>query len=356
MAELRTGWTTGCCAALAAKAATQALFGGRFPNRISIRLPQGQQPCFPPTAMKTGDGWAECGVIKDAGDDPDVTHGALIMARVERGASGSGVAFRAGVGVGVVTRRGLPLPVGEPAINPAPRRMIAQTVAQVCRVHDAPADLIVTISVPGGEELARRTWNARLGVVGGLSILGTTGIVRPFSCAAWIASIHQGVDVARAEGLSHVIAATGATSEATARARHGLPTGACLDMGDFVGGTLKYLRRHPIERLTLAGGVAKFAKLAMGALDLHSKRSPVDFARLQNWLHERGLSDVGGAAQIADANTVLEAYQRLGPPFARLVAIEAKGKALEVLRGAPVEVELMLVDRAGEVAAIEGFG
>ncbi len=230
--------------------------------------------------FRSGDGWAEAGIIKDAGDDPDVTHGAMILARVRRGAPGSGVTFRAGPGVGIVTRPGLPIPPGEPAINPVPRRMMTEALIAIAACCDTPADFEVEISVPGGEALALRTWNPRLGIEGGLSILGTTGIVRPFSCAAWIASIHRGIDVARASGLAHAIGSTGATSEHAAQQHCGLPDHAMLDMGDFAGGMLKYLRRHPIPRVTIAGGFGKLAKLAQGALDLHSARSQVDFTRL----------------------------------------------------------------------------
>ena len=348
---LRKGWTTGCCAALAAKAAVTALFYGGFPDRVSFRLPGGERPAFQPVGARQGRDWAECGIVKDAGDDPDVTHGATIVARVSRGATGSGITFRAGPGVGTVTLPGLPVPEGEPAINPVPRRMIREAVLEAVPEHARPPDLAVTLSVPGGETLAQRTWNPRLGIVGGISILGTTGIVRPFSCAAWIASIQRGIDVAAARGRPHVIAATGSTSERAARERHGLEETDCLDMGDFVGGTLKYLRRHPIPQLTLAGGIAKFTKLSLGALDLHSKRSQVDFRKLGIWLEGQGLPADG----VENANTVLEVYTRLGRPFAERVAKRAQERALSVLGGAPIEVEVLLCDRSGAVLAIERF-
>ena len=162
-------------------------------------------------------------MIKDAGDDPDVTHGARIRVTVRRGDPGTGVIFIAGEGVGVVTRPGLPIPVGEPAINPAPRQLIRELVAEIARDQGDAGDLEVTIAVPGGEILAKRTANGRLGIVGGLSILGTTGIVVPYSCSAWIHSIHRGIDVARASGLDHVAAATGSTSERAVQLLYGLP-------------------------------------------------------------------------------------------------------------------------------------
>ena len=349
-ATLRRGWSTGCCAALAAKAATLALLGRGFPERVAFRLPGGEVPELAPIRKRQGKGWAECGIIKDAGDDPDVTHGATIVARVAHTRAGRGTVFRAGPGVGRVTLPGLPLAVGEPAINPTPRRMILAAIAEAAAAEPL-RDVVITLSVPGGAALARRTWNPRLGILGGISILGTTGIVRPFSCSAWIASIHRGVDVAVARGSPHVIAATGARSEAAARRRHGLAEADCLDMGDFVGGTLKYLRRHPVPRLTLAGGVGKFTKLALGALDLHSARSQVDFARLAAWLEERGVD----AAGVRQANTVLEVSTRLGLPYAGLIAMAAQERALAVLGGAAIEVETLVCDREGGVLATAPF-
>ena len=308
-------------------------------------------PEFEPVRKRRGNGWAECGIVKDAGDDPDVTHGATIVARVSHGAAGSGVAFRAGPGVGTVTLPGLPVPAGESAINPIPREMIRQAVGEATPSSANEPDLVVTLSVPGGEALALRTWNPRLGIVGGISILGTTGIVRPYSCSAWIASIHRGIDIAAARGRPHVIAATGSMSEQAARDRHGLAETDCLDMGDFVGGTLKYLRRHPIPRLTLAGGIAKFTKLALGAMDLHSKRSQVDFGELKDWVASHDMRADG----VESANTVLEVYGMLGRPFAKRVARRAQERAISVLEGAPVEVEVLVCGRDGGVLAIEEF-
>jgi len=339
--ELRRGWTTGACAAAAAKSACSALLGNGFLDPSGIALPRGETPQFLISQRESGKGWAKACIIKDAGDDPDVTHGALICAKVSFGTTG--LRFIAGEGVGTVTKPGLPLAVGEPAINPVPRLMIDAAIADVLGGHSPDFD--VEISVKNGAALALKTWNGRLGIVGGLSILGTTGIVRPFSCSAWIASIHRGVDVARALGRPHLIAATGATSEATARSLYGLPEADCLDMGDFVGGTLKYLRRHPVERLTIAGGIGKLSKLAQGAMDLHSGRSQVDFTVL---------AQMAGMDTVAKANTALEAFEMVGPPLAEAVAIRAKAQAEKVVRGA-VEIEVIVVDRAGAALAQTGF-
>ncbi|MBP2291633.1 cobalt-precorrin-5B (C(1))-methyltransferase [Azospirillum rugosum] len=348
---LRRGWTTGTCATAAARAACEALFTGRFPDPVTVTLPGGQTPAFALAWSETGDSWAAAGVVKDAGDDPDVTHGALVRARVWRAEPGQGVVFRAGEGVGTVTRPGLPVPVGEPAINPVPRAMIRQAVAEAAALAGQPADVVVEVSVENGEALARRTMNPRLGIVGGLSILGTTGIVVPYSCAAWIASIHRGVDVARAAGLTHVAACTGDTSEKAVVARYGLPDHALLDMGDFVGGTLKYLRSHPVPRLTLCGGFAKFGKLARGLMDLHSKRNSVDL----DWLADR-LAELGAGPEVTTqartANTaaqVLGIAAEAGLPLADRVAALAQDAALGVLEGAPVDVEVLVTDRQGNI-------
>jgi cobalt-precorrin-5B (C1)-methyltransferase len=192
--------------------------------------------------------------------------------------------------------------------------------------------------------------NARLGILGGLSILGTTGVVVPYSCAAWIHSIHRGVDVARAAGLTHLAAATGSTSERAVKALHGLPDLAVIDMGDFVGGTLKYLRRHPVPRFTLAGGFAKLAKLAQGALDLHSARSRLDQERLASRLEAanapRDLADLARRANTA--LEVLTASRTAGFPLADLVASDARAVIAAEL-GPETATDVVVVDRAGEV-------
>lgn len=349
---LRYGWTTGACATAAAAAAVEGAFGAPIPAEVTITLPRGETPRFAILQPQAGPGWGAAAVLKDAGDDPDVTHLATIITRVALAPPGSGLRFHAGPGVGMVTRPGLPIPPGEPAINPVPRAMIGAVLARAAAARRVGPDFDVTISVPGGESLALRTWNPRLGIEGGISILGTTGIVRPFSCAAWIASIHRGVDVARACGLAHVVGATGATSEAAVRALYDLPPVAYLDMGDFAGGLLKYLRRHPVPRLTIAGGMAKLTKLAQGALDLHSGRSQVDFARLG------ALAAAAGAdgAAVAAAGTALQALQIGGPALAAAVAAEAAGVVAETLREAPVAVEIIVTDRAGAIQARHGFG
>jgi len=341
---LRRGWTTGACATAASKAACAALLTGEFPDPVEITLPSGQKVAFALAQHELGEDFARAAIVKDAGDDPDVTHGALIVSTVRHGPQGSGIGFRRGEGVGLVTRPGLPIPPGEPAINPVPRRMIAQAVTEVA---GKGADISVEISVPDGEKMAERTLNGRLGILHGISILGTTGIVIPYSCSSWIHSIHRGIDVARAMGFSHVAGSTGNASELAVQKRYELHEVQLIDMGDFVGGMLKYLAKHPVPRVTIAGGVAKMTKLAQGMLDLHSKRGPADM---------EGLATVAGKAgaspdlveQMCAANTVAHAFelaQGEGIPLGDAIAEAAWKTAMPVLGRAPVEVEVLVFDR-----------
>jgi cobalt-precorrin-5B (C1)-methyltransferase len=345
---LRRGWTTGACAAAAAKAAWSALLGRGFPDPVEIGLPGGGRPAFALAAQRLDADAATAGVVKDAGDDPDVTHGALVLATVRRGAPGTGVAFRAGPGVGTVTRPGLPVPPGEPAINPVPRAMIREGLEEVA---GGPCDAVVEVSIPGGERLAERTLNGRLGIVGGLSVLGTTGIVVPYSCAAWIHSIHRGIDVARAAGLRHVAGATGSASEAAVARLHALPDVALIDMGDFVGGMLKHLRRHPVPRVTIAGGFAKMTKLGQGLLDLHSRRGEVDRGFLAERLAACG-ADAALVAHARTANTAAEVLARAdaeGVPVGDAVAAAAWETAARVVSDTDIALEVAVFDRDGRL-------
>jgi len=346
---LRRGWTTGACASAAAKAAYAALLTGEFPDPVEVTLPRGRRASFALAVTRRGEGFASAGVVKDAGDDPDVTHGALVVVTVRAAAGGSGLKFRAGEGVGTVTRAGLAIAPGEPAINPMPRRMIRDAIAEVASAAHASADVEVEIAIPGGEALAGKTLNGRLGIVGGLSILGTTGIVVPYSCSAWIASIHGGIDVARAAGHAHIAGATGANSEAAVRELHDLPETALIDMGDFVGGMLKYLRAHPVPKVTLAGGVAKMTKLAQGLLDLHSRRGAVDLATLATFARKAGAS-VQLSERIAASNTAAEAFACAaaeGVAVADEVARAAQRTAARVVAGCGIAIEIAVFDRDG---------
>ncbi len=354
---LRYGWTTGSCATAATRAAFAALITGQFADPVEIVLPGGARAHFALAFAELSEGLARAGVIKDAGDDPDVTHGALVISTVRPAPSGSGVIFRAGPGVGTITKPGLPLPPGEPAINPVPRAMMIENIKEVAELYGRGADAIVEISIPGGEALAQKTLNPRLGILGGLSILGTTGIVVPYSCAAWVHTIHRGVDVARAQGLTHIAGATGAVSEAAVQRLHNLPEDALIDMGDFVGGFLKYLRRHRVEIVTIGGGFAKMAKLGQGMLDLHARRGAVDLKFLAELAIAAG-GDETLAAHIRGANTGLQAYElaaSAGIDLAAQVAEAAWSTAAKAVEDGAAILEIVVVDREGHVLATTGF-
>jgi cobalt-precorrin-5B (C1)-methyltransferase len=360
--SLRRGWTTGACATAATKAALTALLTGEFPDPVTILLPKGEAPSFSLAREHTDALSAMAAIIKDAGDDPDVTHGAVVWSKVRLLPQGNGIVFKAGEGVGLVTKLGLPIAPGEPAINPVPRQMMRNVVEDICLAHAIPADVEITIGIENGAELALKTWNPRLGIVGGLSVLGTTGIVHPFSCSAWIHSIHRGIDVARAEGLTRVIAATGSSSEDGAQAIYDLPEIALIDMGDFAGGMLKYLRVNPLPAVTIAGGFAKLAKLANRALDLHSGRSQVDMAFLADCVEQLLLANSQPAnaelrSQILSANSaleVLEITRGLGIDLPLEIARLAHEFSMETLRQAPVALEIIVCARDGNVLARYG--
>jgi cobalt-precorrin-5B (C1)-methyltransferase len=359
---LRRGWTTGACATAATKAALQALLTGAFPDPVTIMLPKGETPSFVLARETLANGEAMAAIVKDAGDDPDVTHGATIWSKVRLLPDGAGIIFKAGDGVGTVTKPGLPIGVGEAAINPVPRAMMQAEVEALCAKHGINPNVEITIGIDDGAAIALKTWNPRLGIIGGLSVLGTTGIVHPFSCSAWIHSIHRGVDVARANNLARIIAATGSASEDAAQAIYNLPDIALIDMGDFAGGLLKYLRIHPVPQLTLAGGFAKLVKLAQGALDLHSGRSQVDNRFLLDCVEAQLNQNMKGMTQnlsdqILAANTaleVLELTQVIGVDLPTEIAERAQKVVHGTLRGAPVEVEIIVCARDGKVLARHG--
>ena len=353
-APLRSGLTTGSCATATSLAAARLLLGGESSDAVSITLPKGKVVQMRLEFCRLTSQGAEAGTLKDAGDDPDVTHGAMLYSQVRLLAE-PGIRFVAGTGVGTVTRPGLVLAVGEPAINPVPRRMISEHLQRLADECSYAGGFEVTVNVQGGEQLALKTMNPRLGILGGLSILGTSGIVRPFSCAAYIASIHQGIDVAHTNGYTHIAACTGNASEDTMRRVYGLPEIALIEMGDFVGAVLKHLRKVPVPRLTLCGGFGKISKLAAGHMALHSRHSSIDLPQLAGWAADIG-ADEALQASIITANTSQQALalaHAAGIPLGDAVCGHALAFARSVVP-AQVQVEVFAIDRQGGIVGRAG--
>ena len=366
---LRTGWTTGTCAAAAAKAATTALHTGEISETVEIGLPSGQRVRFPvdkctltPQDTAEAPSQAEAVVVKDAGDDPDVTHGARLTATV-RWRKEPGIELDGGVGVGVVTKPGLGLELGGPAINPVPRAMITQSVGEA--IDLAQRGVRVVISVPGGEQMARKTTNARLGIIGGISILGTTGIVRPFSTASWRASVEQAISVLAAQGEDTVVLCTGGRTEKGAMTMlPQLPEVCFVEVGDFTGAALRRAVEHGLARVVFAGMAGKLTKLAAGVLMTHYTRSKVDLALLKDITQAAGGSQ-DLADSVANANTARHAAE-LWDEAGLLAAAghELCGRAARVLsrfcaelavggQQTTPEVHVIMVDFTGQTKIAE---
>ena len=304
---LRKGWTTGTCSAAAAKAATLALVSGRPVTLVEVPLPgPGRRQSFPVERCELHGDEAVAAVVKDAGDDPDVTHGAHLTATVRRRPE-PGVALAAGEGVGTVTRPGLGLAVGGPAINAGPRRQITAALGEVVDLTHEGAR--VELSVPGGARMARRTTNGRLGIVGGISILGTTGVVRPFSTAAWRASVVQAIDVIAAGGGRAVVLTTGGRTEKAAMALlPALEEGAFVEVGDFTGHALRRAADRGLARCFFVGMAGKLSKLAAGIMMTHWTRSKVDPTLLAELVRTAG-GNAALVAAVGEANTARHAYE-----------------------------------------------
>jgi cobalt-precorrin-5B (C1)-methyltransferase len=305
--KLRRGWTTGTCATAAAKAACLLLRDGDPPAEVEVPLPRSdQRPSFAVERCEPDGDGAVAVVVKDAGDDPDVTHGAHLTARVTL-RDAPGLELRGGPGVGTVTKPGLGLEVGGPAINAGPRVQIAAAVAEVFDTDEV--GVVVEVSVPGGEKMARRTSNPRLGIVGGISILGTTGIVRPFSTAAWRASVGQAIDVMDAQGTRTLVLTTGGRSERAARRlAPDLPEVCFVEVGDFTGYALKRAVALEFERCLFVGMAGKLSKLGAGVLMTHWTRSKVDPQFLAALTAEAG-GDEDVVAAVSEANSARHAYE-----------------------------------------------
>ncbi len=314
----RTGFTTGACATACTRAAL-LLLAGREASEVEITLPLGQQASFAICRSESGLGWALAATIKDGGDDPDVTHGAEIRARVRLLEEPGLVRFSQGEGVGTVTRPGLGLELGQPAINPVPRKMMTEhALAALAELGWQAKGVEITVSVRDGEAIAKKTLNGRLGIVGGISILGRSGIVHPYSHAAYIASITQAVDVALAQGAGCVVLTTGGQTEGYAQGLlPGLPEFCFIQMGDFVGKALEHCALHGIRQVIMVAQVGKAAKLAQGMLHTHAGKGAVDLGFLANLARQAGASEAEAAA-ISGANTARHAYEMsLGQAWAQ---------------------------------------
>jgi cobalt-precorrin-5B (C1)-methyltransferase len=321
---LRRGFTTGTAAAAAAKAAALALFTGNRPEEVSITLPSGNPFRVKIKDIKVSAKRAAATVVKDGGDDPDITHGAEIISEVEIKGGGPRIKIQGGEGVGMVTRPGLSVPVGRPAINPVPEKMIKGALMEVAAELGITHNLVVTVLVSRGRELARKTMNERLGIIGGISILGTTGIVEPLSHDAYKESIKCALDVAVAEGLDEVVFSTGRSSEKAVETSVTPPLPAFILTGDHMGFALKEAaQRGKIKKLTIAGQFGKLSKLAAGHFDTHYSRSSVDFKFLAQITKDAGAGE-GIVKKILSANTAREVFlllkdKGLFKPFLMLV-------------------------------------
>ncbi len=363
--HLRHGYTTGACSAAAAKGAALLLRDREPAETVAITLPRGEVVTFKLNRMKLDQEMAFCSVIKDAGDDPDITNGAEIQARLfltppfPPGERRNSVVIEGGEGIGRVTKPGLAVAVGEWAINPVPRLMIESAVNEVYPIHDSRFTIHVEISIPDGEERAKKTLNERLGIIGGLSILGTTGIVRPLSAQAWTDTIDTAIDVALACGSKTVVLSTGRTSELVVQKHFGsvdlgsgigkgLPEEAYVMMGDHVGHSLRACAFKGVREVVVAGQFAKLLKIACGHEQTHVSSSELDLRMLAEWLQEAA-PDSPVAMSALHANTarqVLEESEH-DPLLVTLVCGRAKSFAQRVTED--VAVKVLLAGYAGEV-------
>ena len=360
---LRTGWTTGTCAAAAAKAALVGLVTGTAPSEVEVGLPGGRRVTF---AVESGPPH-RCVVVKDAGDDPDCTDGARMTAEVEWTETflpvEHGPILRPGEGIGVVTKPGLGLPVGEASITSVPRRMITDALAEVEIVplalegRSGPWPVVVTFSVPGGEAMAAKTSNARLGIVGGISILGTTGVVKPFSTAAYRASVVQQIDVAAAQGAEVIVLCTGTRSDAFAQqALPHLPPVCFVEVGDFTGIALRRAARNGIGRVIWVGMVGKITKLAAGVMMTHFRRSAVDTDLLATVARRTGApaTVVASATETATARHFYESCLEAATLEPLVLLCQLAATACRAHIEGALDVDVVCVDFDGNVEVARG--
>ncbi|HWR04994.1 MAG TPA: cobalt-precorrin-5B (C(1))-methyltransferase CbiD [Humidesulfovibrio sp.] len=364
---LREGFTTGSAAAAAARAATLFALTGEAPARVDIPLPAPHQGRLNITIASVADDGlsVRAAVIKDGGDDPDATHGARIEAVVTLDPAFSGVGphvlIGGGPGVGTVTLPGLPVEVGSAAINPGPLEQIRASVLEVLPDYFKGIALVV-IEVPGGEDIATHTLNPRLGIVGGISILGTGGIVRPYSHGAWAECVARSLDVARAAGQTTAVMTTGRRSERFFQEFHPIAPDLCLvQAADFFAHALRAAVERGFTTVIWAVFFGKLVKQAQGFENTHARKAELDFGLLARWAAEAG-ADAAAQTAIAQANTAAQALALLPPDAGRrlaaLLVAEAKKAAGEHLRRAglaPLDVRYVVFDMAGTRSA-DGAG
>lgn len=348
---LRQGFTTGACAAAAAKAAAYALINERPVDKVEITLPAGFNASFDVHMVEYDDDRAEATIIKDAGDDPDVTAGAEIGAEVTFFTTGFGIIIKGGKGVGLVTKPGLPVPVGHPAINPVPMKMIKDELCKVLKETDCPLGLEVVIFVPQGEELARKTLNARLGIVGGISILGTTGIVEPISAKAWTDTVSAAMSVAKACGITNVVLTPGRTSETAAmHIFPDFPEESFIQMGDHVGYSLAEAKKYGFSKVVIVGQFGKLVKMAMGSTRTHANDSTLELGFLADLALNLGLSK-RKAESMKAANTAREVFLNIkknGPHEFFEKICDKVGNTAHGILGSKIEFDCIMVDYEGK--------
>ena len=353
--QLRHGYTTGANATAATKAALLSLLFQKEVKQVSITLPKGMEVSFNMEDVTFTDDRATASVIKDGGDDPDATHGALITSSV-KWIKERKIVIDGGIGVGRVTKDGLPVPVGEAAINPVPRKMIRDVCLRVLDTYKLEKGVKVIISVPKGEEIAKDTMNARLGIIGGISILGTSGIVVPFSTAAYRASVAQAIKVARKAGCRHLFLTTGGRSEKYAMSLYpDMPEEAFIEVGDFVGFALKHCQKQEIKKVTLVGMMGKFSKVAQGVMMVHSRGSSVDFDFLADLAEKAGaprplVEEVRKANTASQVGTMMKEHgiDRFFTMLCRLIAEQGLKQM-----GGNAEIETVIITMKNELLGRE---
>jgi cobalt-precorrin-5B (C1)-methyltransferase len=347
----RTGYSTGACAAAATKGALRSLIQQEKIEEVDLLLPSGEKVRFHLSETAILPEGVRCGVIKDAGDDPDVTHGATIQSTVSWISEPGSILLEAGEGVGRVTLPGLGLDVGSPDITRVPRKMITRVIEEEAKQDLKKKGLRVILSVPGGEELAKKTELLRLGVIGGIGILGTTGIVRPYSTSAFRAGISIAVGVAVKSGLTHLAVTTGGMSEKFAKKHLSLPEGAFIQMGDFIGFTLQECVKKKVEKVTISGMIGKLSKMAMGKMMTHAAGSEVDTQFLAEIARSSGAAPEI-VEQIKKANTgrhVAEMIQASGvDSFFNALSLKVCEEASRHIKGA-LTVECLMTDFEGNI-------